>query len=88
MEWEKRVDAAETRNEVVLEGSDCFFGGVGAMDVWWHELELNGVGAEICFDCRGTLVVHDVHFWVVATGSKVGMEFGGGLQLVSFGFGF
>jgi len=37
------VCAAESGNEMIFEGLDGPFGSITAMDMWWHQLEIDGL---------------------------------------------
>jgi hypothetical protein len=43
VEWEGRAGAAQASNKVVLPGSDGFFVGVRAVQVWRHELVVDAL---------------------------------------------
>jgi hypothetical protein len=43
---EQLVCATEASNEVILEGSDCSFGGIAVVRVRQYKLEFNVIGAE------------------------------------------
>jgi hypothetical protein len=51
------VNAAQSSNEVVLEGLDCAFGGIAAMHTRWDQLEVDIFNLEELFQDVGTLVV-------------------------------
>ena len=57
VEREVFVDAAETGNEVILEGAGGVFGSIAAVDSWWGELKVNFFFAEELFQSFGAFIV-------------------------------
>ena len=57
MEGKIGVGAAEARDEVVLEGADSSFGGVGSVHAGWDELWLDGVCCHELEKDVGTFIV-------------------------------
>ena len=57
VEREVFVDAAQSSNEMILEGADGAFGGIAAMNAWWGELKGNFFFAEELFQRFGAFVV-------------------------------
>ena len=73
MHGEVFVGGAESRNHVILEGSDGAFGDVAAVHVGWHQLDGDrGLFKKFGDLCRN-FVVHDVKLWF-GTGAKDGKE--------------
>ncbi len=56
------VNGAEDRDKVIFEGTDCSFGGIDPMFVWWDPLEPDLVAEERVFEVLGAFVVEDVEF--------------------------
>ena len=74
MEWEILIRAAETSNEVVLEGSDSAFGSIAPMETGWDELKVDFFRGEKLFEGRGTFVVEALELRSVTAGNKSGVN--------------
>ena len=68
MEREVIIGGGEACDEVILEGSNGSFGGVAAMDVWWHKLEIDVFFVEEAFQRGGGFIVKLVELWTEASG--------------------
>jgi hypothetical protein len=56
-EWKVLISAAESSNEMVLEGIDGLFGNIGLMHMWCHKLKLDiALGHEL-LKCNGCFIV-------------------------------
>ena len=50
-----------------LEALDCAFCWIESVVVGWHQLISNSFGLEMCFECCGTFVVHEMEVDVDAS---------------------
>ena len=74
MERERRVKTAQPSDEMVFEGANRFFGGVGAVAVWRNELEGDVVIPEELLERVGTLVIKDLKSGLEAPVGEVAVE--------------
>ncbi len=83
------VQAGDAGEEMVLPGLDGSFSGIAAMDVGWHEFELDLVFAEGFAEIFGAFIVQDVEAWGVSIVSEFEEQLSPGLGefcgLSSFG---
>ena len=68
------VEGRQTSDEVVLERLDGTFGGVGAVDVGWSELDGEGWGRYVPEDRWRQLVVAYVEVWGEASTREEEMD--------------
>ena len=79
-----RVAAADTGNQVVLEGLDCTFGSVYAMQMWRGELESYTFLAHEGFQSGWSFIVQSLKKRAQSTGCELGMQ--GGVRSNEFVF--
>jgi hypothetical protein len=74
MEGEVLVNATQSSNKLVFEGSDGTFGGIVAMDSRWHKLEVDVFLAQKLFQGFGTFIVKALEAGLKAGGTQFDME--------------
>jgi hypothetical protein len=74
VEREVFVDAAETSNEVILEGADGAFSSIAAVDSWWGKLKVNFFFAEELFQWFGAFNVETLEKRTQSGGAQFGMD--------------
>ena len=73
MQWEVLVGAAESGDEMILESADRSFGGIAAVKVWRHKLEIDVFVSHELFQHVGAFVVKALKFWTKSAFDKQGM---------------
>ena len=58
--WEVGVTRGQSSAKVIIEGTNCTFGGVAVMDIWGDKLEVDILFADGALHSAGLFVVKDV----------------------------
>ncbi len=76
LEGAKHINGSKGGNEVFLERNDGAFGSIDLMVVGGDKLDVDQFGPDEFLDRGGTLVVHYVHYRMVASRFQYGDDFG------------
>ena len=74
MQGEVGVAATQAGDEVILVSLNCTFCGVGAMNLWGNELELDTGIAQKSFEADGAFIVQHLVLGGEAAVGEVGVE--------------
>jgi hypothetical protein len=66
------VDCDKGRNKMLFESCNRAFGGVDPVIVGWDEVDVHMVASDVCFDCLGAFIVHNVERGGIPAGIEVG----------------
>ena len=87
MEWKVWVHTAESCHKVILPSANGFFGGIGAVEVWWDQLVVHALGVHEFFEAGRALVVKLLEDGFEAPIGEQGVELGVGSDKLMFATG-